>query len=79
MYKRQKLMGELKTLDVSLWTKPASKLNIASGRLSLRKEVRTKQWVTGQDVWQGLRKSRLQGMNFTLTWGVTWVDLCRKL
>ena len=76
MYKRQKPMRELKTLDVNLWTNPASKLKMAAGRISLSKSLRTKQWLTGQDIWQGLRTSMLQWLSLTPAWGVAWVDLC---
>ena len=76
MYRRQKPVRELKTLDSNLWTNPASKLKMAIGRNSLSKSMRTKQWLTGQDVWQGLRHSMLQWLNLTPAWGVAWVDLC---
>jgi len=71
MYRRQKPARELKTLPQDLWANPASKLKIVAGRLNLSKSMRTKQWLTGQDVWQGLRTSMLQGLNLTPAWGVT--------
>ena len=49
---------------------------MVQGLLNLSKAMRTKQWLTGPDVWQGLRTSLLQWLNLNPAWGVDWVDIC---
>ena len=38
--------------------------------------MRTKQRLTGPDVWQGLPTSLLQWLNLNPAWEVAWVDIC---
>ena len=72
---RKRTVRETRVLDRQNWVNPCTPLARPGGSENLSKAARSKQWVTGVDLWLEVLRSMVEWMPMDSSWGLVLVDM----